>query len=110
THPKSKYLWVDFPITNDEKMQRSVCVINKDTLEIEKCWEVADYGRAVHFEFNKDGTEVWVSVWGKLDAPQGQQGEVVVYDAETLEEIARIPDLPTATGKFNVYNTMNDIY
>ena len=53
---------------------------------------------------------MWVSVWGKLDAPEGQQGEVVVYDANTLEEVARIPNLPTATGKFNVYNTMNDIY
>ncbi len=110
THPNSPYLFADFPLTNDEKMQRSICAINKETLEVEKCWEVADYGRAVHFEFNKDGTEVWVSVWGKLDAPEGQQGEVVVYDANTLEEIARIPNLPTATGKFNVYNTMNDIY
>lgn len=109
-HPNSPYLFVDFPLTNDEKMQRSICAIDKETLEVEKCWEVADYGRAVHFDFNKDGTEVWVSVWGKIDAPEGQQGEVVVYDATTLEEIARIENLPTATGKFNVYNTMNDIY
>ncbi len=110
THPNSPYLFADFTLTNDEKMQRSICAINKETLEVEKCWEVADYGRAVHFEFNKEGTEVWVSVWGKIDAPEGQQGEVVVYDATTLEEIARIKNLPTPTGKFNVYNTMHDIY
>ncbi len=110
THPKSKYVWVDFPLSTDEKMQRSVCVFDKETLEIVKCWEVADYGRAVHIEFNMDGTEVWVSVWGKYDDVPERQGEVVVYDAETLEEIARIKGLPTATGKFNVYNTMNDIY
>ncbi len=110
THPKSKWLWVDFPITNDPKMQRSVCVIDKNTLEIAKCWEVADYGRAVHFEYNQDGTEVWVSVWGKADAPPEQQGEVVIYNDETLEEITRIKGLMTPTGKFNVYNTQNDIY
>ncbi len=110
THPKSKWIWVDFPLSTDEKMQRSVCVIDKNTLEIAKCWEVADYGRAVHFEYNKEGTEVWVSVWGKIDAPEGKQGEIVVYNDETLEEITRIPNLPTPTGKFNVYNTMNDIY
>ena len=110
THPKSKWLWVDFPLTNDPKMQRSVCVIDKNTLEIAKCWEVADYGRAVHFEYNQDGTEVWVSVWGKADAPPDKQGEVVIYNDETLEEITRIKGLMTPTGKFNVYNTRNDIY
>ena len=110
THPKSKWVWVDFPLSTDEKLQRSVCVIDKNTLEISKCWEVADYGRAVHFEYNKQGTEVWVSVWGKYDAPPEKQGEVVVYNDATLEEITRIPNLPTATGKFNVYNTTNDIY
>jgi len=34
----------------------------------------------------------------------------VVYDDKTLEEIARIPNLVTPTGKFNVYNTVKDIY
>ncbi len=110
THPKSKWIWVDFPLTNDPKMQRSVCVIDKNTLKVAKCWEVADYGRAVHFEYNQDGTEVWVSVWGKADAPEGQQGEIVVYNDETLEEVTRIKNLVTPTGKFNVYNTRNDIY
>lgn len=71
----------------------------------EHAWEVADYGRAVHFEYNKDGTEVWVSVWGNADQP-GKTGEIVIYDDATLEEIIRIPDLVTPTGKFNVYNTI----
>ncbi len=109
THPNSQWLWVDSPLSTDEAMQRSVCVIDKNTLEVEKCWEVADYGRAVHFEYNKDGSEVWVSVWGNADQP-GQTGEIVIYDDATLEEITRIPDLMTPTGKFNVYNTVNDIY
>ena len=90
--------------------QRTICVIAKENpAEVYKCWEVADYGRAVHFEYNKEGTEVWVSVWGTADVP-GETGEIVIYDDATLEEIARIPDLITPTGKFNVYNTVNDIY
>ena len=49
------------------------------------------------------------SVWGSADKP-GETGEIVVYDDATLEEKARIPDLITPTGKFNVYNTVHDVY
>jgi nitrite reductase (NO-forming)/hydroxylamine reductase len=110
THPKSQWIWVDHVLNTDEAIQRTVCVIAKaDPTKTYKCWEVADYGRAVHFEYNQDGTQVWVSVWGNADQP-GKTGEIVVYDDATLEEIARIPDLVTPTGKFNVYNTVHDVY
>ncbi|MBS1248678.1 MAG: Nitrite reductase [Chloroflexi bacterium] len=110
THPNSRWIWADHVLSPDEEIQRSVCVIDKQNpTETYKCWQAADYGRAVHFEYNKEGTEVWVSIWGRADEP-GQTGEIVIYDDATLEEIARIPDLVTPTGKFNVYNTVNDIY
>ena len=110
THPNSQWIWVDMVLNPDEALQRSVCVIAKaNPSEVHKCWEVSDYGRAVHLEYNMQGTEVWVSVWGFADKP-GQTGEIVIYNDETLEEIARIPDLVTPTGKFNVYNTVHDIY
>ncbi len=110
THPNSPWIWVDHALNSDEKIQRTVCVIAKaDPTQTAKCWEVADYGRAVHFEYNKEGTQVWVSVWGRADQP-GKTGEVVIYDDKTLAEVARIPDLVTPTGKFNVYNTVKDIY
>jgi len=110
THPNSKWIWVDFGLNSDEKIQRSICVIAKENpTETYRCWEVADYGRAVHFEYNKEGTQIWVSVWGTADQP-GKVGEIVVYDDATLEEVARIPNLVTPTGKFNVFNTVEDIY
>jgi len=110
THPKSKWIWVDLVLNSDEKLQRTICVIAKENpTETYKCWEAADYGRAVHFEYNMDGTQVWVSIWGSADTP-GKTGEIVVYDDATLEEITRIKDLITPTGKFNVYNTVHDIY
>ena len=110
THPNSQWIWADHVLNSDEVIQRSICVIAKENpTETYKCWEAADYGRAVHFEYNQAGTEIWVSIWGTADQP-GKTGEIVIYDDATLEEIARIPDLITPTGKFNVYNTVNDIY
>ena len=110
THPNSQWVWVDMVLNSDPALSRTICVIAKsDPSQVHKCWEVADYGRAVHIEYNKAGTEVWISVWGAADAP-GQTGEIVVYNDATLEEVTRIKDLITPTGKFNVYNTVNDIY
>ncbi len=110
THPNSQWIWVDHVLNSDEVIQRTVCVVAKENpTETHKCWEVADYGRAVHFEYNKDGSEIWVSVWGTADQP-GKTGEIVIYDDASLKEIARIPDLMTPTGKFNVFNTVHDIY
>lgn len=110
THPNSPWIWADMVLNPDETLQRTICVIAKENpTETYKCWEVADYGRAVHFEYNKQGTQVWVSVWGTADTP-GKTGEIVIYDDATLKEIARIPNLVTPTGKFNVYNTVHDIY
>jgi len=110
THPLSDWIWVDHALNSDAAIQRTVCVIAKsDPTKTHKCWEASDYGRAVHMEYNRQGTEVWISIWGRADEP-GRVGEIVVYNDKTLEEIARIPNLVTPTGKFNVYNTVNDIY
>ncbi|GER81024.1 MAG: hypothetical protein JETCAE02_02140 [Anaerolineaceae bacterium] len=110
THPKSKWIWVDMTLNSDPVLARTVCVIPKsDPTKVYKCWEIGSYGRAVHFEYNKQGTEVWVSLWGDASKP-GETGAIVIYDDETLEEKARIDNLITPTGKFNVYNTVNDIY
>jgi len=62
----------------------------------------------VHFEFNADGSEVWTSVWGNKEVPTA----ILVYDSNTLELKNVIKDdrLKTPTGKFNVTNTMEDVY
>jgi len=110
THPNSQWIWVDMVLNSDPVLARTVCVIAKaDPTKVYKCWEIGTYGRAVHFEYNKQGTEVWVSLWGDASIP-GETGEIVIYDDATLQEIDRIPDLVTPTGKFNVYNTVNDVY
>lgn len=110
THPGSKWIWVDMTLNPDPVLARTICVIAKENpSEVYKCWEAAAYGRAVHFEYNRQGTEVWVSIWGDAKKP-GETGEMVVYDDATLQEKTRIKDLITPTGKFNVYNTVFDVY
>ena len=105
THPNSPWVWMDMPLNNDPEGARQTCVYSKAKGEIEKCWQIGPRGAAVHFEYNKAGDEVWVSLWDK-------QGELVIYDDKTLTEKTRITGdwLVTPTGKFNVYNTARDIY
>ena len=108
THPKSKYVWADQLKHPEVEVQQSVQVFDKKTREIVKTIRVTEEeGKAaLHMEFNQDGTEVWVSVWNRTDN-SNPTGEIVVYDAKTLKEKARIKGLTTPTGKFNVYNRMN---
>jgi nitrite reductase (NO-forming)/hydroxylamine reductase len=110
THPNSKWIWVDMTLNSDPVLARTICVIAKEKPDKPyRCWEASTYGRAVHFEYNAAGTEVWVSIWGDASKP-GETGEIVIYDDATLTEKARIPNMVTPTGKFNVYNTVQDIY
>jgi len=105
THPNSPWVWMDMPLNNNPEVTRQTCVYSKASGEMEKCWTIGPRGAAVHFEYNRAGTEVWVSLWDK-------QGEIVIYDDATLTEIQRITGdwLVTPTGKFNLYNTAHDIY
>jgi nitrite reductase (NO-forming)/hydroxylamine reductase len=108
THETSPYVWADQLKHPEPEIQQSVQVFDKKTHEIVKTIRVTtEPGKAaLHMEFNDDGTEVWVSVWNRKDA-KNPTGEIVVYDAKTLKEKARIKGLTTPTGKFNVFNRSN---
>lgn len=110
THPNSKYVWVDQTLHPEPEIQQSIQVISKETGEIVRTIQVTDVegSVAVHFEFNEDGTEVWVSKWNRSDS-KNANGEMVIYDAETLEEKTRIKGLFAPTGKFNVHNRSNHV-
>ncbi len=112
SHPNSKHLWADRALSNAVDLQRTIDVFDVNTLELKKSIQVPEKykGRAVHMEYNKEGTEVWVSVWGKMDKPL--ENALLVYDDKTLELKNEITGewMVTPTGKFNVYNTRDDIY
>ena len=110
THPNSDYIWADQTLHPDPEVQQAVQVISKATGEIVKTITITETpgNVAVHFEFNADGTEVWVSNWNRADSKE-PNGEIVIFDAKTLEEIDRIEGIYAPTGKFNVYNRTNHV-
>jgi nitrite reductase (NO-forming)/hydroxylamine reductase len=116
THPKSKNLYVDTALNSVEKLSQSVAVFNIDKLDapftVLPIAEWADLGegpkRVVQPEYNKAGDEVWFSVWNAKD----KKSALVIVDDKTLKLKKVIKDdrLVTPTGKFNVYNTVHDVY
>jgi nitrite reductase (NO-forming)/hydroxylamine reductase len=122
THPNSRHLYVDTPLNPDAEIASSVAVFELDELaeedveEIEHKvlpigeWSGIDEGqrRVVQGEFNKEGTEIWFSVWNGKE----QESAIVIVDDHTLElkHVIKDPRLITPTGHFNVHNTQHDIY
>ncbi len=110
THPNSDYVWADQTKHPEPEIQQSIKVFSKDSREVVKTIRLTEKEgyAAVHMEFNKDGTEVWTSVWNRKDSKE-PNGEIIIFDAKTLEEKARIKGLYAPTGKFNVHNRVNHV-
>ncbi len=116
SHPKSKNLWVDAPLNPDPAVSQTLAVFDVNDLEagyeVLPVAEWADLGpgpkRVVQPEYNRHGDEVWVSVWSGLE----EESAIVVIDDKTrkLKHVIKDKRLITPTGKFNVYNTVRDIY
>ncbi|MCK4743832.1 MAG: c-type cytochrome [Sulfuriflexus sp.] len=116
THPKSKNLYVDTPLNPNTKISQTVAVFDINNLDKPfTILPIADWAklgdgpkRVVQPEFNHKGDEVWFSVWSGAK----QESAIVVVDDKTLKLKKVIKDkrLVTPTGKFNVYNTMHDVY
>ncbi len=119
THPKSKNFYVDTPLNPEAELASSVAVfkiadMNKDEPEYTVLpigdWSGITEGvrRVVQGEYNKAGDEIWFSVWNS----KSQESAIVVVDDKTLTMKAVIKDkrLVTPTGKFNTYNTREDVY
>jgi nitrite reductase (NO-forming)/hydroxylamine reductase len=117
TNPKSHSLWVDTALNPDPKLNGSVAVFDINNLDkgyqvlpIAEWAQVSGKGakRVVQPEYNKDGSEVWFSVWGL----KTEESAIVVVDDKThkLKAVIKDPNLITPTGKFNVHNTQHDVY
>lgn len=119
SHPTSNHLYVDAPLNPDAEVTASVAVFNVDELGKEEPeytvlpiveWAGIAEGqpRVVQGEFNKAGDEIWFSVWNAKDL----ESAIVVVDDKTLElkHVIKDPRLITPTGKFNVFNTRQDVY
>ncbi|MEQ5800618.1 cytochrome D1 domain-containing protein [Halomonas sp. H10-9-1] len=93
SHANSPYVWADvFFGPNRDRVH----VIDKQSLEIVETL-IPEPGRtAAHVEFDRYGEKLLLSLWE-------DDGAVIVYDAETLEEEKRIP-MSKPSGKYNVWN------
>lgn len=96
SHKNSPYAWVDvFFGPNKDRMH----VIDKKTLELKKTLIPAPGKTAAHVEFTKNGEYALVSLWEK-------DGALIIYDANTLEEVKRLP-MSKPSGKYNVFNKIS---
>ena len=93
SHEASRYAWTDVMLG---PAKDTLLVIDKETLEIAAALRPAPGSTAAHVEFDRHGRHAVVSIW-EMD------GALVVYDAETLAEVKRIP-MSKPSGKYNVYN------
>ncbi len=93
SHENSPYFWADvFFGPNRDVMH----VIDKQSLEIVKTLRPEPGATVAHVEFTRDGRYALVSVWE-------DDGAVIVYDAQTLVELRRLP-MRKPSGKYNVWN------
>jgi nitrite reductase (NO-forming)/hydroxylamine reductase len=119
SHPTSNHLYVDAPLNPEAEISASVAVFKVDEMNKEEPeytvlpigeWAGIAEGqpRVVQGEFNKAGNEIWFSVWNGRD----QESAIVIIDDKTLElkHVIKDPRLITPTGKFNVFNTRQDVY
>ena len=103
-------------VNPDAKVSQSVAVFDVNNLdkgfEVLPIAEWAQLGegpkRVVQPEYNKAGDEVWFSVWSGAK----EESAIVIVDDKTrkLKHVIKDKLLITPTGKFNVYNTVHDIY
>ncbi len=119
SHPKSAHLYADAPLNPEAEISGSIAVFKVSDLDQKEpkyqvlpIAEWADIGegqpRVVQGEYNQAGDEVWFSVWNAKD----KVSAIVVVDDKTLKlkSVIKDPKLITPTGKFNVFNTRNDVY
>ncbi|NRG18218.1 c-type cytochrome [Rhizobiales bacterium] len=119
SHPNSGHIYVDTPLNPEAEISASVAVFNiADLANDEPEYTVLPIGewsgitegqrRIVQGEYNVAGDEIWFSVWNGKE----EESAIVIVDDKTLElkEVIKDPNLITPTGKFNVYNTRNDVY
>ncbi len=96
THENNPYGWVDVFYGNHKD---AIHLIDKKSLEIVKTLRPSPGKTSAHIEFTKDGRYALLSIWEK-------NGELIIYDANSLVEIKRLA-MSKPSGKYNVYNKIS---
>jgi hypothetical protein len=94
SHEASRYAWVDSMMAPQGR--DTLQLIDKETLEVAARLTPVPGKTLAHVEFDRYGRYVLASLWE-------QDGALIVFDAETLKEVKRIP-MKKPVGKYNVFN------
>jgi cytochrome c553 len=94
SHENVRTVWVDSMI--GPQGRDTLQVIDKDTLEVVARLTPEPGKTLAHVEFDRYGRYALASLWE-------QDGAIIVFDAQTLREVKRIP-MRKPVGKYNVHN------
>ena len=94
SHEGSRYAWADAMMSPTAK--DTIQLVDKQTLEVAQRLKPLPGKTAAHVEFDRYGRHALVSIWEN-------DGALIVYDAETLKEVKRLP-MSKPSGKYNVWN------
>jgi hypothetical protein len=94
SHENVRTVWVDSMI--GPQGRDTLQVIDKDTLEVVAHLTPEPGKTLAHVEFDRYGRYALASLWE-------QDGAIIVFDAQTLREVKRIP-MRKPVGKYNVHN------
>lgn len=97
SHEKSRYAWTDSMMSRPHK--DTMQVLDKQSLEIVAELRPEPGKTFAHAEFSKDGRYVLTSL-------SEMNGAIIIYDANTLREIKRLP-MSKPIGKYNVWNKIS---
>jgi mono/diheme cytochrome c family protein len=93
SHENSPFAWTDSMMS---PAKDKMTLLDKSTLEVTTTLTPSPGKTAAHVEFDRRGEKALVSIWE-------DPGELIVYDARTLEVIKRMP-MRKPSGKYNVFN------
>jgi hypothetical protein len=94
SHENVRTVWVDSMI--GPQGRDTLQVIDKDSLEVVARLAPVPGKTLAHIEFDRYGRHALASLWE-------EDGALIVFDAQTLKEVKRIP-MRKPVGKYNVYN------
>ncbi|MNJ61723.1 Cytochrome D1 heme domain protein [compost metagenome] len=92
-HENSRYLFVDSMLAADSR--HVLQAIDRETLEVARRFAAEPGDTLAHVEFTRDGRYALASLWR-------DDGAVIVFDTQSLEEVKRLP-MKRPVGKYSVW-------
>jgi cytochrome c553 len=97
SHENTPYAWTDSMMSREHK--DTLTVLDKESLKVVAKLTPEPGKTLAHVEFTKDGRYALASLMEPLE----KGGALIVFDAQTLKEVKRIP-MNKPVGKYNLFN------